>query len=460
MATKIQLRRGTAAEWTAASVVSPAVVLSAGEVGFETDTGKFKIGDGQSYWPQLSYAATLPSEVTTLLSNHASDTTNIHGISDTANLVYTSDLSSHNNATTSVHGISNTAELETLTGSQAKADNALLAAIAHANSIAQGLDVKQSVLYRIDGTVDTTVFDWLITPGQLNKPALGGGYQGNGTRVLITNAVMAGTDYSGIYVLQDVNGFWMFVPTSDGGTNLNPGAFTFVEEGTSAGKGYVLANGTWSQFSDAGSYINSVSTNLLVTPTGMLDLGPDVVTTNGTQTLSNKTIDGILTFGVGSRSEIFGANNDLNISGDYLVNISSGNSHIVLQPAPGSSVKWDSDILATQTYVGTQISNLIDSAPGALNTLNELAAAINDDSSYAATVTNALSLKASIDYVDSSISDLNNNLSNTLGSYVQSGEVGLPDGVASLDSTGKIPASQLPATTGGAEAAVHPFALI
>ena len=34
---------------------------------------------------------------------------------------------------------------------------------------------------------------------------------------------------------------------------------------------------------------------------------------------------------------------------------------------------------ATESYVGTQISNLIDGAPGALDTLNELAAAINDD---------------------------------------------------------------------------------
>ncbi len=40
------------------------------------------------------------------------------------------------------------------------------------------------------------------------------------------------------------------------------------------------------------------------------------------------------------------------------------------------------------------ISNLIDGAPAALDTLNELAAAINDDASYAATITTALGLKA------------------------------------------------------------------
>jgi len=41
----------------------------------------------------------------------------------------------------------------------------------------------------------------------------------------------------------------------------------------------------------------------------------------------------------------------------------------------------------------SELGNLIDGAPNALDTLNELAAAINDDSSYAATITTALSTK-------------------------------------------------------------------
>ena len=45
--------------------------------------------------------------------------------------------------------------------------------------------------------------------------------------------------------------------------------------------------------------------------------------------------------------------------------------------------------LATETYVNTQITNLIDSAPTALNTLNELAAALGDDANYASTITTA-----------------------------------------------------------------------
>ena len=49
--------------------------------------------------------------------------------------------------------------------------------------------------------------------------------------------------------------------------------------------------------------------------------------------------------------------------------------------------------LATQSYVSTAISNLIDAAPTSLDTLNELAAALNDDSNFASTVTTALGTK-------------------------------------------------------------------
>lgn len=47
--------------------------------------------------------------------------------------------------------------------------------------------------------------------------------------------------------------------------------------------------------------------------------------------------------------------------------------------------------IATETYVTTAISNLVDGAPGALDTLNELAAALNDDASAATTLTGLIS---------------------------------------------------------------------
>lgn len=49
--TRIQLRHDTAANWTAKNPV-----LMVGELGFEIDTNKFKIGDGVKEWNALEYA--------------------------------------------------------------------------------------------------------------------------------------------------------------------------------------------------------------------------------------------------------------------------------------------------------------------------------------------------------------------------------------------------------------------
>lgn len=50
--------------------------------------------------------------------------------------------------------------------------------------------------------------------------------------------------------------------------------------------------------------------------------------------------------------------------------------------------------LATTAFVTGAISDLVDSAPGTLNTLNELAAALNDDASFSTTITNSIATKA------------------------------------------------------------------
>ena len=130
-----------------------------------------------------------------------------------------------------------------------------------------------------------------------------------------------------------------------------------------------------------------------------------VVGTTNTQTLTNKTIG-----------------DTLNFTGAGAMTINS-DSHIVLTPAAGSSVKWGADILATQgyadqaetdakaytdtreglittayeayadqaevdakAYADQKVADLVDSAPALLDTLNELAQAIGDDASFATTI--------------------------------------------------------------------------
>ena len=156
----MQQRRGTAQQWTDANPV-----LAAGEIGFETDTNQFKIGDGVNLWAALSYFKNLEDlggslddyilvtaraaangvapldaqgeiplgymaklvdgadanlntlkelgDVVTLHTAHVNASTNVHGIADTAQLATLSNVESHRTDTTDVHGIVNTALLAT-----------------------------------------------------------------------------------------------------------------------------------------------------------------------------------------------------------------------------------------------------------------------------------------------------------------------------------------------------------
>lgn len=57
MTTRIQLRRGAAALWTAADPI-----LAEGELAAELDTGRYKIGDGLTSWNALPYSSGLRGE--------------------------------------------------------------------------------------------------------------------------------------------------------------------------------------------------------------------------------------------------------------------------------------------------------------------------------------------------------------------------------------------------------------
>jgi hypothetical protein len=62
MATRMQQRRGTAAQWISTNS-SNGPILNAGEIGWESDTNKFKIGDGTNTWLTLDYFADVDSTV-------------------------------------------------------------------------------------------------------------------------------------------------------------------------------------------------------------------------------------------------------------------------------------------------------------------------------------------------------------------------------------------------------------
>jgi len=76
MAIKLQIRRGTASNWTSSNPT-----LESGEIGFETDTGNVKIGDGTNLWNDLAYQFPYltgnrnhnPEDTTTLVIDQTND---------------------------------------------------------------------------------------------------------------------------------------------------------------------------------------------------------------------------------------------------------------------------------------------------------------------------------------------------------------------------------------------------
>jgi hypothetical protein len=66
--------------------------------------------------------------------------------------------------------------------------------------------------------------------------------------------------------------------------------------------------------------------------------------------------------------------------------------------APTAGAGTNTTQLATTAFVTTAVANVIDSAPGALDTLNELAAALGDDANFSTTITNSIAaVQADVD---------------------------------------------------------------
>ena len=182
MATRMQQRRGLASQWAS---VNP--VLAAGEIGFETDTSKFKMGNGTSTWSQLSYFANATelqaaidsvvgmspeslntlAEIATALGNDEDFLSALATNARVDNVVLggaaqaqaaataaATALTAHNAATTSVHGIADTSLLAT-TANVATAKTEALAATDSKISTAVAALTKSSVgLANVDNTLD------------------------------------------------------------------------------------------------------------------------------------------------------------------------------------------------------------------------------------------------------------------------------------------------------------------
>ena len=357
MATRMQQRRGTAAQWTAANPT-----LAAGEIGFETDTNKFKIGNGSSAWTALSYFSnttaleallndSAPAALNTLneiaaainddpaffttiatnLSNHASDTTDIHGIANTAVLATTSDISN------AIAGVTN--DYSTMGGT--------------------GIDWNSGTeAFDIDSTVATKTYaDSAVTTHSTDTTSVHG---------IADTAALATT------------------------TNVST-AQTAAE---------TFATGAVSTHSEDTTNIHGIADTTLL------------VTTTGTQTLTNKTITtpaGLVKgdVGLGNVDNTSDANKPVSTATQTALDLklASATAATTYAPlasaaltgtptAPTAAAATNTTQIATTEFVRAEVAALVNSAAATLDTLGEIATALGNDANFSTTLTTNLGLKA------------------------------------------------------------------
>ena len=438
MATRMQQRRGTAAQWISTNT-NQGPVLNSGEIGFESDTGKFKIGDGVNHWINLPYfvdlnamvagapgllnsidelAAALGDDpaffttVATNLTNHQNDTTDIHGIADTSLLVTTTgtqtltnktittpaglvkgdvglgnvdnttdankpvstatqtaldlkasttDLSNHSSATENVHGILDTDDLATKEYVTTAVGNA---------TIDQTVQGGVGITWNIETEafdLDSTLSGLTLTSPVINTP----------TGITKTDVGLANVDN-----------------TSDADKPVSTATQTALDaklaSATAATTYAPLASPTFTGTVTLPA--NTISQSMM---------GDDSVGTNelgGLSVTTEKIADGAVTNAKVSASAAIAQSKIDGLTTDLAAKAPLASPALTGTPtAPTATAGTNSTQVATTAYADAAVAAIVDAAPGTLNTLNEIAAAINDDASYAATITTALGTKAPLE---------------------------------------------------------------
>ena len=464
---RIQLRRDTASNWTGTNPI-----LNAGEIGYETDTGKAKIGDGTGAWTTLAYRIYTPA-----FSDLTSTPTTIggYGITDAFDGAYASltgkptlfdgAFTSLTGKPTTISGYGITDAFDgaysSLTGKPTLFDGVFSSLTSKPTTIAgYGITDAFNGLFSSLQGLPNTVAGYGITDAftgnftdLTNRPTTVAGYG-------ITDAFDAAfssltgkpTTLSG-YGITDAAPLASAAltgaptaPTATSGNNTTQIATTaFVQsaitpfaEAEASGKLYfqdnpptILALGElWLETDTGGFYKAAAGSSTIPLNSGNVASSSNTITIpaagasdtrlvlgtglpSGTVTLRipvhfesfsstgvNAPEIGTVTYEDNSSTSI-NATSFTRSSGNAFdaqkiksFTFSSGGSnntsasHITLTVS--SSPEWQ----VKESNVQAKVDAIIDSAPGALNTLNELAAAINDDVNFSTTVTNSIATKA------------------------------------------------------------------
>ena len=325
--------------------------------------------------------------VTSDITDHNAETLNVHGIANTANLATLSDLTDHNAETLNVHGIANTAALATDTDvSDAIAAQALITTteigthnsdttnvhgIANTASLATQTDVSDAIAAQALITTteigthnsDTTNVHGIADTAALETTT---GAQSKADAAASSAVSTHSDDTTSVHGIADTTALATKTYADDAVSTHNSDTTNvhgIADTALLSTKAY--ADAAVSTHNDDTTNVHGIADTSLL------------ITTTGTQTLTNKTI----TAPAGLVKGDVGLGN---------VDNTADTSKPVSTAQASAIATAKSEAIADAT---AQVNALLTGAPAALNTLDELAAALGDDANFAATVTTNLGLK-------------------------------------------------------------------
>ena len=183
------------------------------------------------------------------------------------------------------------------------------------------------------------------------------------------------------------------VPAAIGSTTPAAGTFTSLTANTSLVAATADINaGTIDGAVIGGSSAQAITGTTITATTGFVGGLTGAVTGNTTGTHTGAVVGNVTGNLTGNVTASTGTSsfNDVTINGGLNMDASSA-ATITNLTAPTNSGD-----AATKGYVDTSISNLVASAPGVLDTLDELAAALGDDANFATTVTTSIATKLAL----------------------------------------------------------------
>jgi hypothetical protein len=165
----------------------------------------------------------------------------------------------------------------------------------------------------------------------------------------------------------------------------------------------IVNTGLLTASSGAGITVSTSNQNVNIVNTGLLTAssGAGITVTTSNQNV-NIVNTGLLTASSGSGITVTTSNQNVNIVNTGLlsatagagISVSTSNGNLNIVNTITNNNQLDNGAgYATTSYVTTQINNLVAGAPGLLDTLDELAAALGDDANFATTITTSISTK-------------------------------------------------------------------